>query len=1197
MKRKARIQTGIDDRLVAIYARKSRITNKGDSIGVQFKQSADYAVNQLSLPEDYEFARYEDKGLSGYYSDRPDFQRLLRDIEMGKIKAVACYKLDRISRKTSDLMRLLEYFERHDVTLLVCSNNINTRISTSKIIIQVLAIIAEFERDILTERIQDNLMELAKDGRWLGGKTPTGFSSQRVTTGSGKNKSAISFLVPVQEEKEIVLEIYGTFWETRSLLQTANIINEKYETKHGAKFTTSTIRLILRNPIYCVADEYSYNYFLEHDGNLFGEPSDFDGQHGLTAYNKTDQMKVEDEDSTFFNPKFSQLLTRKPISEWIVSVGRHEGFISSRKWVETQNMLDEIAEKYNRPHRKTNALLSGLMYCPICGKRLRVLPESNRWTNGKPRFKYACPGVRAKECTFKGVEGVTLDEFVIHSLSSLQEEHSDYYRQLLENRVASMIRTDQSEKEYQETKKAIERLNADIAAQVRNLREADDALKRFIQDDIKKLTDELAKREAALRRMEDTQSENQYLIHELNGMKKRLLSFEEFAKDAQPEALFTLVHSIVDRIYITTDGTKQKCQVYIKGCATEDYSDVLGAAGYIEEEPLLPVVAYMPPMCDLDYYSITNEILLNDVTNSIEVSAELVDRVGYAIPVGGNYDRDNNLIETAGGESTPETAYTITELTKIPDNVVFKNDNGVVLDNMVRENGDASVVITPAEGWRIRDIIIDEPENAENSEESENIMSVQPVLAEDGTETGAYLVSDVNVTKNMEFKVDAVKLYSVTIADTEHGNIKVTKPDGTEVENGEMIDEKTVLTYTATPDMYYDFDAWTEDAADQAESTFEKALDGSITVGAAFKARYAKVSIATVKNGTVTVTTADGKKISNGQLVQEGTDIICKAIPAKHCDLSAWGGDAKGKTGTTVKLTVTKNMNIRAAFKFRYVKVAIGKTENGSITIKTAEGKTVKNGASVIEGTVLICTAKAANNCKLGSWTGSFKSTKTSVKVAANKNMKINARFVAKIPAQNTAGINKNIHAVVSGNKVTVVWGKVNKADGYDIYAQECYVNFNSKSLIKSVKGASATRVTISSINGKSLAKLDTIKLRVKAYKLVNGKKKYIDNSVMLHIVTNSSKYTNIKKVLLPQKSYVLGVKQTIKLKPGYTKADASKKVLDGTHGARYLYACTNKNVATVDAKGRIKTKAAGKCTVYVIAVNGTTQAVQIIVK
>ena len=234
MKQKARHAIiGEDTRAVAIYTRKSRITNKGDSIGVQFKQSCDYARSQLSLPEDYEFLRYEDKGLSGYYSDRPDFQRLLRDIEAGKIKAVACYKLDRISRKTADLMRLLEYFERYEVTLLVCSNNINTQISTSKIIIQVLAIIAEFERDILTERIQDNLMELAKDGRWLGGNTPLGFSSKRVATGSGKNKSAVSFLTGIEEEKKLVQKIYRTFRETRSIQTTAKKISEGHRTRAG----------------------------------------------------------------------------------------------------------------------------------------------------------------------------------------------------------------------------------------------------------------------------------------------------------------------------------------------------------------------------------------------------------------------------------------------------------------------------------------------------------------------------------------------------------------------------------------------------------------------------------------------------------------------------------------------------------------------------------------------------------------------------------------------------------------------------------------------------------------------------------------------------------------------------------------------------------------------------------------------------
>ena len=88
MRKRTKLQAGEDLRSVAIYARKSRITHKGDSIGVQFKQSADYAINQLSLPEDYEFLHYEDKVLSGYYSDRPDFQRLLHDIDKGKIKAV-----------------------------------------------------------------------------------------------------------------------------------------------------------------------------------------------------------------------------------------------------------------------------------------------------------------------------------------------------------------------------------------------------------------------------------------------------------------------------------------------------------------------------------------------------------------------------------------------------------------------------------------------------------------------------------------------------------------------------------------------------------------------------------------------------------------------------------------------------------------------------------------------------------------------------------------------------------------------------------------------------------------------------------------------------------------------------------------------------------------------------------------------------
>ena len=277
MRRKPRV--GIDLRDVAIYTRKSKLTHMGDSTGIQMKQSADFARSQLNLPEDYCFLEYEDKGLSGYYADRPDFQRMLHDIEAGKIRAVVCYKLDRISRKTSDLLRLIDFFNKHDVALLVCSNNINTLISTSKIMISFLAIIAEFERDIIAERIADNLIELAKDGRWMGGCTPTGFKAIRNTIGSGKNKTSITHLEPTPDEKKMVQQIFKTFRQCRSINKTATTIGEDYKTKFGKEHTSLSIKDILSNPIYCTADEISFDYFYQKNGNICSDEKDFDAIH------------------------------------------------------------------------------------------------------------------------------------------------------------------------------------------------------------------------------------------------------------------------------------------------------------------------------------------------------------------------------------------------------------------------------------------------------------------------------------------------------------------------------------------------------------------------------------------------------------------------------------------------------------------------------------------------------------------------------------------------------------------------------------------------------------------------------------------------------------------------------------------------------------------------------------------------------
>ena len=573
---------GEDTRKVAIYTRKSVITNKGDSIGVQMKQSADYAMSQLKLPEDYEFEQYSDKGLSGYYADRPDFQRMLHDIDAGKIRAVACYKLDRISRKTSDLMRLLEYLEKNDVTLLVCSNNINTQISTSKIIIQVLAIIAEFERDILTERIQDNLMELSKDGRWMGGETPTGFDRQRVSTGSGKNKSAVSFLVPIPEQREQVELIFKKFLETRSYNRTSVYMNENgHVTKNGLPFRMRGISDILHNPVYCTADQTSYQFFLDNGANVAGNIEDYDGKHALSGYNKTQEVKDEHEDSTFFNPKFTQFSYRKPINNWIISVGKHEPFISSEDWIAAQKLMKEIEEQHNRPHRATNALLSGLMICPKCGKVLNVVSESGRWTRGRPRFKYVCPGHRKKECDYLAVDGVKLDDQVVRQLADLVDSQKDTYFRLIEARIRELTRSDASEREYQETKKEIEKIKEDIAAQIRNLRDADDVLKKFIQDDVTEMSAELSRKEAILMKLQEERDDNSQAIENLSQVKKKLADFKESWKTATPEELVSMIRAVVERVYVVYEDDEPVAHIFMKGCIKEDYTSFFDTAGYI----------------------------------------------------------------------------------------------------------------------------------------------------------------------------------------------------------------------------------------------------------------------------------------------------------------------------------------------------------------------------------------------------------------------------------------------------------------------------------------------------------------------------------------------------------------------------------------------------------------------------------------
>lgn len=573
-----------DNRAVVIYARKSKITHKGDSIANQEEYCKEYARLHLQLPADYAFQVYEDEGKSGFYADRPDFQRMIRDVEQKKIRAIVCYKLDRISRRMADLTNLIDYLNKYDVALLISSNNLNTKDSNSKLMIQMLAMIAEFERDVLTERIQDNLIELAKDGRWMGGITPTGYSVERSKYGSGKKKNAFTYLVAIPEEKALVQRIFSLFLSTRSLNATANRLNEEgYRTKTGAEFTLLAVKDIIRNPVYCVADQDAYRYFIEHDGNIYGEEAEFDGVHGIAVYNRTHQTKEASDDSTFLRPDFTRVTKAKDITEWIIAVGKHEGFIEGKAWVEAQTLKEDIADRYNRPHRSTNALLSGLIYCPKCHCRLNVIPESNRFTHGKPRFKYACPNaIRKGPCDYQAVRGVEMDEYILEWLSSISNEESDYYLGKIQSQIDELLKTDKREQEIRETKREIEKLERQIQTQVKNMREAPAVTRPYLEADINSIASEIALKRKQLARIETTASNDLQHIRDFEEIKQIIGSLDKLLETASPQEIIGLINSVIERVYVTRDGKEQRCHIYIKGCDTESYDDFFAHSGTLE---------------------------------------------------------------------------------------------------------------------------------------------------------------------------------------------------------------------------------------------------------------------------------------------------------------------------------------------------------------------------------------------------------------------------------------------------------------------------------------------------------------------------------------------------------------------------------------------------------------------------------------
>src|SRR3984885_13137952 len=174
-------QIGATDRAkfrCAVYTRKSTeegLEQEFNSLDAQREACEAYVVSQraegwLLVPD-----RYNDGGISGATLERPALKRLLADIEVNKIDVVVVYKIDRLSRALMDFAKLVEVFDRNEVTFVSVTQSFNTTTSMGRLTLNILLSFAQFEREVIGERIRDKFAASRRKGIWMGGWTPLGY--------------------------------------------------------------------------------------------------------------------------------------------------------------------------------------------------------------------------------------------------------------------------------------------------------------------------------------------------------------------------------------------------------------------------------------------------------------------------------------------------------------------------------------------------------------------------------------------------------------------------------------------------------------------------------------------------------------------------------------------------------------------------------------------------------------------------------------------------------------------------------------------------------------------------------------------------------------------------------------------------------------------------------------------------------------
>jgi site-specific DNA recombinase len=226
----------------AIYTRKSSeegLDMEFNSLDAQREACEAYIASQKAEGWTALRERYDDGGFSGGTLERPALQQLLADVEAGLIDVIVVYKIDRLSRSLMDFARLVEAFDRNQVTFVSVTQAFNTTTSMGRLTLNILLSFAQFEREVIGERIRDKLAASRKRGMWMGGFVPLGYDVRDRK------------LVINEGEAATVRHIFTRFVELGSAtLLTRELVALGVVSKRGRPVDKGFLYKLFRNRVY-----------------------------------------------------------------------------------------------------------------------------------------------------------------------------------------------------------------------------------------------------------------------------------------------------------------------------------------------------------------------------------------------------------------------------------------------------------------------------------------------------------------------------------------------------------------------------------------------------------------------------------------------------------------------------------------------------------------------------------------------------------------------------------------------------------------------------------------------------------------------------------------------------------------------------------------------------------------------------------